>query len=279
MPGAKMRHYGAFLLDCINPSCYNATMNEFKALLQQEYLRRQSKNPNYSIRAYARQLGIYHATLSALLAGKRPITEKTAKKIVQKLDLDPHTQSQFFPATTSISTPYFHLQQDAFNSISEWYFDAILEMTRINGIKISPQIVASALGIARVDARMALETLERLELLQKTKNGFYSLTHSNSTNILDEDFTNAAMKKYQRKILEKSIQALENTPKPERDHTSITMAVQTQDIPAVKKMIKKFRQDIDAYAQRKSALPNEVYQLQVSFFPLTKLKAKGSPNA
>ena len=238
-------------------------MEHFRSLLQQEYLRRQNKNPSYSIRAFARQIGLYHATLSALLAGKRKITEKSAKKIADAIGLD--------PASVATSTPYFTIQQDAFNSISEWHFDAILEMSNIKQLKLNPQSISVALDISLTEARVALETLTRLDLMQKTTNDNYELTHRNTTNILDPNFTNAAMKKYQKNILEKSLDALENTPKTEREHASLTLAIQKKDLPAIKELLKKFRHDLNAFVQRKQAKPDEVYQYQVSFFPLSNI--------
>lgn len=42
---------------------------EFRALLRQELVRRSAKNPSYSLRSFAKSLGVNHATLSSILAG------------------------------------------------------------------------------------------------------------------------------------------------------------------------------------------------------------------
>lgn len=169
------------------------------------------------------------------------------------------------------STPYYLLQNDAFSLISEWYCDAILELSLIRNIQLTPKNISAALGITSVQAKLALETLERLELLIVDEAGSYTLQHQNSSNILDPDFTTAAQKKHQQVLLEKSIEALETVDRKERDHTSTTMAINTNDLPKVKALIQKFRHDLNKYLQRKGATPNEVYQLQVAFFPLSKL--------
>jgi uncharacterized protein (TIGR02147 family) len=250
-------------------------MESFRTYLQQEFLRRTAKNKSYSLRAFAKTLGTNHATLSSILAGKRKITAATLTKFADVLGLGPN-QTQEFTSTNPSATvkPYYLIQQDVFNSISDWYFDAILQLSLIPKIKLEPAIISTVLGITKLEAKMALETLERLDLFKKDSKGFYKKTHKNSTNILDPDFTNAAMKKYQKQILEKSLEALENIPRTKRDHTSTTIAIQKEDLPNIKKLIQKFRHELDHYLQRNVGKINEVYQLQISFFPLTNLNLK-----
>lgn len=248
-------------------------MEQFRSFLQQQYLERKSRNPNYSLRAYAKFLKTSHATLSSILTGKRKITEKTVRKLSSPFGLGPQQTSQFLqPVNSQKTSSYFVIQQDAFNSMSEWHYDAILELTLIKKIKITASNVADILEIPEMDARFALETLERLELLEKNKDGRYKLTHKNSTNILDPNFTTAAAKKHQITLLKKSIEAVESVPRSERDHTSMTMAIDRGDLAEVKKLIKKFRTEINSYLQRADVRPNEIYQLQIGFFPISKIQ-------
>lgn len=249
-------------------------MEQFRTYLQQEFLKRTAKNSGYSLRAFAQSLDINHASLSSIMSGKRNITENTVTKLTQALGLGPEEINKFLSKEAeqeSRSKSYHYIQQDAFNSISDWYFDAILQLSLIPKIKLDPEVIAMAINIPKIEAKIALETLERLELLKKDKKGSYKRTYKNSTNILDPDFTNAAMKKYQKKILEKSSEALEKISKTERDHTSTTMAIQKKDLSKAKELIKKFRHDLDHYLQRDASRFDEIYQLQVSFFPLTNL--------
>jgi hypothetical protein len=60
----------------------------FRRLLHGELKARQSRNPRYSLRAFANYLGIAPATLSQLLRGKRRMTERTIRKLGFRLALD-----------------------------------------------------------------------------------------------------------------------------------------------------------------------------------------------
>lgn len=248
-------------------------METFKAYLQQEFVKRTMKNPSYSLRAFAQHLGLNHATLSTLISGKRKITRATVEKIAKSLNLGPNEIQNFIEDSSSkefASNHYFLIQQDAFAAISEWYFDAILELSLIPHFKLEPSVIAQSIGITELQAKISLETLERLELLIKDKTGRYKLQHQNSINILDPDFTSVANRKHQKSILEKSIEAVDSVDRKNRDHTSTTMAIDIKDLPKAKQLIQKFRHDLNAFLQREDSKLNEVFQLQVSFFPLSQ---------
>lgn len=268
-----LHRFGAKLLALIPRLLYKYLMQEFRTYLQQEFVKRTTKNPSYSLRSFAQQLGINHATLSTLISGKRKITQATIEKVAKALHLGPKEISSFTESNSkndSRSSSYFIIQQDAFSAMSEWYFDAILELSLIPNFKLEPEVISNSIGITSLQAKIALETLERLELLMIDKMGSYKLRHQNSINILDPDFTSAANRKYQKSVLEKSIEAIDIVDRKDRDHTSTTMAINKKDLPSVKELIQKFRHDLNAYLQRAGTKPDEVYQLQVSFFPLSQ---------
>ena len=56
-----------------------------RLLLQRELERRCQSNPKYSLRAFAKALKMSPAALSYMLTGKRPVSKKTVKKIVDRL--------------------------------------------------------------------------------------------------------------------------------------------------------------------------------------------------
>jgi len=74
---------------------------------------RKDKNPRYSLRAFARSLGVSSGQLSEILSGKRPLSHKLARRISialalteaesQKLIFLVSQQSQFLEATGSNS--------------------------------------------------------------------------------------------------------------------------------------------------------------------------------
>lgn len=128
----------------------------FKNVLQQEFLKRGSKNPSYSLRSYARFLGIHHSTLSGLLSGKRPITKKTVSSLSLKLGLFPDN----FIKDRGFKLPDHQLlEEDVFNRISEWYFDAILELAKVKSFDFKTENISRYLGISEPQASIAVDVL------------------------------------------------------------------------------------------------------------------------
>ncbi len=250
---------------------------DFRLYLQQELIRRCEKNPGYSLRSFARSLGFHHTTLSRLLSGKRSLNSKSIQSLCQALKLSTAETSLFLesetdPTKQAGNAQFRDLTMDTFISVSEWYHDAILELTHVKGFKGDPKWIAKALGITPAEVKAAADRLQRLELLAITpRKQWVDLSRDNTTNITN-DFTSAALRKLQKKILELSLDALEELPRTHRDHTSTTLAIDSADLPEIKERIKKFRFDLTAFVQRKNVEANSVYQLAVSIFPLTQVQ-------
>ena len=59
----------------------------FPAFLQREYHRRRTRNRRYSLRAFARDLGCDHSTLSQWMRGTRPLTRTSLDRLCRALAL------------------------------------------------------------------------------------------------------------------------------------------------------------------------------------------------
>src|ERR1017187_10325064 len=62
---------------------------DFRRFLQEELVQRIQKNSRYSLRSFARLLGIHPGTLSQILNNKRPLTKNAKEKIARKLGYSP----------------------------------------------------------------------------------------------------------------------------------------------------------------------------------------------
>jgi transcriptional regulator with XRE-family HTH domain len=67
----------------------------FASYLRSELARRCNDNPSYSLRAFARDLGVDHATLSQLLRGSRTVTRETAERLGVRLGLTDEVLAAF----------------------------------------------------------------------------------------------------------------------------------------------------------------------------------------
>ena len=163
------------------------------------------------------------------------------------------------------------IEIDTFDTISDWYYDAILELTKVKQFKPEPKWIAKVLGIPTQQVRSSIKKLERLKLLKIDQNGKW-LDQSPFNTTIKNDFTTTAFRKLQKQVLEKASRALEEVPYEKRDQSSVTLPIYAEDLSKAKKIIRDFRRKLCSSLKRKDTSPTDVYQLSVSFYPLTQLQ-------
>src|SRR5689334_690186 len=87
-----------------------------QALLQNKLQDAQSKNKNYSLRAFAKKLDLGSGPVTEILKGNRKISRKIAEKIVTNLGLDPSERTvllEDYPETRPRDTKH-HLERTKF---------------------------------------------------------------------------------------------------------------------------------------------------------------------
>jgi uncharacterized protein (TIGR02147 family) len=254
---------------------------DFRRFLQNELLERCRKNPRYSIRAFAIALQIDHSTLSQFVRGKRRLSDAIQFRLASRLGLGPVELARYFSEAASHAdqpvdaTPAIEPQEltlDAFQVIADWYHYAIFELVTLKDFRPEPRWMAKILGISVSEVHVAIERLFRLGLLQKDPETGYWTQGSPLITTTGNPFTAAAFRKLQAQVLHMALVALEEVPIEERDQTSMTMAIPVSKIPEAKERIKKFRREFCAGLQDNDANRDSVYQLGISFYPLTRSK-------
>lgn len=239
-------------------------------LLNVEFGRKCEKNKSYSLRAFARDLGVQAATLSHIMKRKRVPSPDFKEKVYAalKLSID---QRNYLNSKSDEVFQFTKKELDVFLSLSDWYYDGIIELIRTKGFESDIEYVAKRLGITIEAADSAVKRLQQLGLLKKMPNKTWTATNEN-TLVYGGDQTTFALQKLQRKLMEKAIDSLENVPKKDREQASMTMAINKRDLPEAKKRIKEFHQELCKYLQRPNRDADEVYQLVTTLYPLTVLE-------
>ncbi len=153
----------------IDPGLSCSQILDPRQLLRAALGERCAKNPQYSVRAFARACGISHTVLSLVLSGKRRLSKAATIKLADYLELDPQHCSALIKARKGVVTAedFQTLPLDAFEVISEWHHYAILSLLEIPGAQFEARWVAKQLGIQILNARLAMERLQRLKLVEE----------------------------------------------------------------------------------------------------------------
>ncbi len=138
-------------------------VSNFSEWLQREYLKRRSRNQNYSIRAFAKYLKLEPSTVSQFLSGKRRPSLKFVKKLFIQLEISPlereTVEGSLKKSDQALPKPenYQMVALDAFTVIADWYHYAILELISISDFKYDFSWIANQLEISVTEARQAVE--------------------------------------------------------------------------------------------------------------------------
>lgn len=259
-----------------------ATHADYREQLKSEYKRRQTVNPRYSLRAFARDLGLSSGFLSLLLNGKKKLSDAKAIELAEVLGLGPSGAEEFYrlvrlnnarteKAQALIAREgrndsvgeFSTLNLDAFQVISDWYHYAITELTYCKDFKPTAEWVGRRLGISTETAKAALERLVRLGLLKKSGR---TLVKTEAFIATPTDRPSASLRSFHGQMIEKAKQALTTQSVDERDITGITIALDREKLAMAKKEIRRFRQRMAKLLEGGS--PSSVYQLNVQLFNL-----------
>ncbi|MES2803896.1 MAG: TIGR02147 family protein [Bdellovibrionota bacterium] len=253
----------------------------FSAYLNGELVKRQSSNSSYSLRAFARDLDIEPSLLSKILRKKIPITLKMLDRLAPSVGLvEPELISYREYVKSSEGIKHFDnmldvtVQHEEFKLIQNWYNITIVELTLLADFKPETAWIAAKLGISEDDARLAVERLISLGFLQKTEDGklIKSGAGSSGLRIISDDYTSyiQALRHSISQFSDKAMQALHDIPNTHRTNAALTVAIDSSLVTETKKKIMNFTCALVDDLEKKSQKKDHVYELMISFFPLTK---------
>ena len=240
--------------------------------LQKTFSDRCRRNPQYSLRSFARSLSMDSSTLSALLRKKRPLTAKTAQKLISALEIKDPAQAQtlLLGALNSRSSgndlPYRELDLDVAETISSWEHFAILAFLELDTKRCDTNAIAQRLGIPLGIVVECAARLVRLGLIQRLGDTWV-LTGKNMAT--PSNVPSFHLREALRQNMQKAMDSLEEDPVHRRDMSGITMAISSERLPEARKLIQDFRRKLAAFLEEGSKR-DAVYRLNVELFPLTR---------
>lgn len=251
--------------------------HNYKDYLSHELERRMQQNPNYSLRAFSRDLNLSPGELSEILRGKRKLSAKAAMKVSHSLGFSDVEKNHLILLTQSDSMiASENDQQDAsytkkmidleyFKVVEGWHHFAILNMVSCKGFKWNIKYIAKRLGLNTFEIKAAIDRLLKVNLIQRHKAKVYTLSDHVET---PADVPSSSIKNYHRQVISKGVLALDEQQPDEREIRGAGFAIDPKSIPNIKKEIRDFQDKI--IAKYSTGEKTEVYQLETLFFRITK---------
>ncbi|HJW94420.1 MAG TPA: helix-turn-helix transcriptional regulator [Thermoanaerobaculia bacterium] len=117
----------------------------FRDAVATELERRRCGQPRYSLRRFARTLGVHHSTMSRLLRTRRPVPARTLLAVARGLRMSPAEITEF------------RAQEDAV---------AVIDAIRRNGFRPDCRWLASITGLRIDQINIVLQRLLRIGALR-----------------------------------------------------------------------------------------------------------------
>ncbi len=243
---------------------------------------KRQRNPSYSLRAMARDLGVSHTYLSLVKNGRKQISAHQAQWMGEALKLDETTRAHFVKSALQTLSArsqgprplpkkvaaFLKLEASQARSLTDWYHFAIADLTLTKNFQFDPNWIAKRLGIPPKQAAQAMSRLERSGLLEKTDHGWRK---TNSFLQLPTDKTLAPMRRLHRTMILKALAALQSSKKSDferRDITGSMIPVNPDRLAEAKKRIARFRKQMIRFLSEGEC--SELYQMNVQLFALTR---------
>jgi uncharacterized protein (TIGR02147 family) len=233
--------------------------------LKNEYSRRKCYNKQYSLRAFARDLDLESSVLIKIINGSRKVGPKISRHIEDKFFIPEGT----FNSSKSDHSESFQLEEHAhFNIISQWEHFAVLNALSCPNFISTHHFIMHLLSISKDRASTIVEELLRVGLMKKDESGNWVRSHGHCRTT--HDVSSLALRFGNREFLDLAKEKLESVPLEKRDYTSVVLPVDADLLPFIKDVLAKFRDDLEILLDRIPQKKNQVYQLNLQLFPLTK---------
>lgn len=244
-------------------------------ILIKEFGRKKSRNKYYSLRSFSRDLEIDPSNLCKILNRKKKVGPALRSKLAIGLGFEFNDIQGWLKPTVidpRADEKYNSHDRNIFETISNWQHYAVLECFKLKNNNPTDIQIADMLGLKRQLVKDSLRRLVKVGLLLKTRDG-YCPSDTSSSSILNIA-TSKAHREHQSQILEGAIDALKNIPIESRSQSSMTMAIDSNNLEKAKLMIKAFRRELGLLLSSSVEL-DSVYQLSISLYPVTTIKKQG----
>lgn len=259
---------------------------DYKDILKSHFEKRKSKNPSYSLRAFARDIGLLPSRLSDIFNDRQGLSESRALLIAEKLELDKGETEYFINLIQSRharskqarnmaldnlkkvkNIPDVILTEEQFAQISDWYFFSILELTTLFPQTHQIDSMAHYLGIEPKLAHESVAKLIALKLLIVIDENKFVRSHFRVST--SHDVPSKAIQKFHDGIISRAKLALTETTFDQRDFSSVNIWISKKDLQDLKTDLVQFRRGIlQRYQTRISE--EDLYALNINLFPLRK---------
>ncbi len=237
--------------------------------MQAELSRRQAQNPKYSMRKFAKDLGVSAGGLSNLLHGRFEMSIKRAATIIPLLHLSP-AEDEKLRAQMGLRVKRQTLEISPTNAsvLTNWIHCAVLHFFDLDVSDKSVPVIATRLGLSQEIVQRTLQELLSDGFLKTQEDGKIYKPEVHWQGGDGGAISPELVRSHHRNSLEIAAQSIERIPAECRDLSSITFCGHPDQLTFAREEIRNLHSKISALMESEPR-KTEVYRLSVALFPLT----------
>lgn len=263
---------------------------DYRAFLNCHVADCRKDNPDWTYDVWTEQLGLAdNSSIIKIVRGQRHPGPKLMSRLNDYFNFNAN-QSSYFQSLVDLAKnknkpekAFFildNLQKTArnsnfqifdmnrFNLVSHWKYYLIRQMTFLKDFGHDLDWIHSRL-LFKITPKEIKETIELMlkENLLIEKNGSLQCS-AHSINTTD-GISNEALKRFHECSLDNAKSSIRKVPVEYREHLSFTMAIDEKNLSKAKEFLREISYQFDErFSEEFQA--DQVYQLQIQFYPLTK---------
>lgn len=260
---------------------------DFRDYLTDALSIRQRKNPAYSMRAFARDLGMSAQKLNQVLKKKCGLSPQAASEIASKIGLTSSQRELFVALVESrhhrsrtvrelarnrveklLSRLDFEkIPKSSLNLFESWTLLAAYLLVDVDDFSSERSWIASRLGISAEQVREAYDKLFEAGLLTEVDGKW-----KRSRVALDFSFDGSSkiLQNYYRQLWARAEFTMEGERPENREFSASTISVSLDDVEFVRQEMEAFRKNLIQSIAKRPGNAERVYALTMQFFPLDR---------
>jgi uncharacterized protein (TIGR02147 family) len=263
---------------------------DYQEFLKDFYEDKKSGNFFFSYQYIGQRVQMDPSYIAKVLSGQRHIPVNKILTFVELCNLEGKQQEYFenlvyfCRAKTDKETKLYYenlirlrsvkgitVSSSQYKFYSKWHYTAIRAILGLKNYVDEYEEIAKKLDppLRPEQVRQAITFMLRTEIIKKNTKGFLEPTWKHISSGLAGD--KVAIRNFQKEMLHLAERSLEAHPKEVRDISTLTIAIKSECIPDIQRIIadarEAIRQRIDLDKD-----PDTIYQLNLQLFPLTQVQ-------
>lgn len=251
-------------------------MNEqikVQEVLRQKFLELKQKNPAFSVRSFAKILNMQPSATNEIMKGERKVSIKMAKKIAEKLMLDPQQTADLLESFTTKKSNQVDIIQSRdvlrrnahnFEFVTNWLYQSIIIILQTRK-EISTDVLVKVFGVSEVNIKRVIGRLVEMGLISINEN---QTIISNGTMVDENIFNNqVAIKNMHLNDLELIKDKIQSGINDQMILESQTLLFNNSSIIKANEILKKAFEDLKSLES--PARDEQVFRISTYLYPLS----------